>query len=180
MKIKLLLLFTIIFFSSCKEEMTKDTVKSQFSLMGKIANTKTTISTISIWEDSAWYTAGDRKQLVKAQAEIISGIDVSKIEVEDVDNDKVVLILPDPKFISYKITDVNFLDKDIGFFRDDTEEAGQAAKIEKFAENKLLEKVDDISGDILSSTHKNSIKLIESFVKQLGFKTVIFKNKEVK
>ncbi len=124
-------------------------------------------------DDQTWYKLGDRKVLFSCEAKVKAGIDLSKLNEDDVvfDGDKVTVYLPpaqliylnmDPEKIKEEFSDVSW--SRMNFSTQEKDEI--LVQGQKNIEEHIME------SDIMSDAEKNARTLLVSWLKQAGFNDV--------
>lgn len=173
----LLLLGAILNLISCsnKEELPTPDVH-EIRKIGVLSTTEYTIGKIIKLDDKAeeWYKYGDRKILIHCRAKIKAGIDLDKIEKEDivVEGDQIEITLPEVEIVSFEMDPkhVRTEVENITGFRDRfTQE--EKNKILKQGEKAILKDIEKTG--IYKDAQKNTAAFLEDFFKEQGYKEVI-------
>ncbi|MES2588945.1 MAG: DUF4230 domain-containing protein [Bacteroidota bacterium] len=169
-------LFLLLFFISCSKSEDKETQVAVFELrnIGLLSTSEYTIGKIiELKDDSEWYKFGDRNILISCKAKVKAGIDLVKIQKEDieVDGKKVTIHLPYPTLISFDM-DPNLIKTEMedinGFRKSFTQE--EKNHILALGEKSIKENL--LKTSILSHAKQNAELFIENFYKELGFKEI--------
>ena len=149
--------------------------------IGELSTTEYTIGKIIKLNDEAseWYKYGDRKLLISCQAKVKAGIDLSKINEQDIliDGKSIEITLPlasitsfsmDPQSIRTEMESVNG-------FRDKFTQTEKNAFL-KQGEATILKDLKNTG--IIKDANNNAKAFVIDFYKNLGFEKVTVKSKQ--
>lgn len=148
--------------------------------LGTLATTEYTFGKIVQLNDNKdWYRLGDRKILLSVKAKVKAGVDLTKMENQDiieVDEKTVKLVLPAPEIVSFDMNpnDIRTEMTDINGFRFEFSQ-DEKVKILQLGEKSIREEMTD--SNILSEAKKNARVFLTDFYKDLGYENVIIEFK---
>ena len=161
---------------SCSKDAENETKIDVFEIrnVGLLSTSEYTIGeVIELKDDSEWYKFGDRNILISCKAKIKAGIDLAKIEANDIviKRNSLTITLPFPTIISFDM-DPNLIKTEMedinGFRKSFTQE--EKNQILALGEKSIKEKILETS--ILSSAKQNAEIFIQNFYKELGYKEI--------
>lgn len=167
-----LLLITLLYSCSKKDPQLSHVMALQ--QMNDLATVEYIVTKIIKANDNkTWYKMGDRKILMSCKATITAGIDLSKLNKEDVhiDGKNIELILPHSKLISLNIKpeDITTEYEAIDVLRQSfTSEERNALAIQ--AENQVRQSVESLG--VLQTAETNAALFINHFLVKLGYEKI--------
>lgn len=172
--VSLLLLFIFI---SCGQKSIPEQKKEILSLkeMNELATAEYTITKVVKANDNkTWFKMGDRKILLSCSGSIKAGIDMSSLKEENITikNKEIILAINPAKIISLNIPPENITMEyeKVGFWRDKFTYAEQNELMVQ-AESQIRSVADSIG--IIQSAESNAKLFISSFLKRLGYSSVV-------
>lgn len=148
-------------------------IEEQIKNLQEFGTSEYVLSKIIIAEDNQWYTIGDRKVIITMKASVVAGIDFSKIEIENVNNNSISLKLPKPKII---LLDIKPEDIEYNFFDISSTRSAFTNKelndIQILGEKSIKGKIEDLK--ILDEANKNANLFLNKWLKSIGFKKINF------
>jgi hypothetical protein len=146
--------------------------------IGILSTTEYTIGKVIKLDDKSnkWYKYGDRKILIRCKATVKAGIDLRKLNQDDIKikNDKIEIHLPPVEIVSFEMDPkyVRTAVENITGFRD---RFSNAEKIEilKQGEEAIKKEIENTS--IYDNAQQNATLFLTDFYKQMGYKDVIIK-----
>jgi hypothetical protein len=158
--------------SSTRTVATRDTVILGVQGMSQLATAKYTIQTIVEVEDRGFFGPLTKDRiLLRANADVLAGIDLSRIKAEHIqtDGDSVSITLPAPALVSKDIT-YQVYDRQRGWFAATNKDLQSAAEEQARADilTTACEK------GILKEAQTNAEATLRMFLVNLGFKQVNF------
>lgn len=134
-------------------------------------------------DNKTWYKIGDRKILMSCKASLIAGIDLSKINEQNIkiNGKNITIILPRAKllFINIKPEDIKTEYEDVSFLRTPFTNAERDA-LGAQGEEQIKNSIDSIG--ILQAAEINTTLIITNFLNKLGYTTtnIRYDNKPTK
>lgn len=124
-------------------------------------------------DDKTWYKAGDRKILMSCKAQLVAGIDLSKLSEEDfsIDGENITITLPRAQllYINIKPEDIKTVYEDVSLFRTKfTSQEKNELAIQ--AENQIKESVPSLG--VLVTAETNASLFVDNFLENLGYKNI--------
>lgn len=178
---KFLIIFTCLSLLSCKEDkQLPEKELHQIQELGTLSTTEYTFGKIvQLNDDKDWYRLGDRKILISVKAKVKAGIDLTKMDEQDiveVDEKTVKLILPAPEIVSFDMNpnDIKTEMTDINGFRFEFSQ-DEKVKILQLGEESIREEM--MESNILSDAKKNARVFLSDFYKDLGYEKVMIEFK---
>ncbi len=176
-----LILFTFLLFTlvNCTNKKEDHFVKEKASYssvkeIGELSTVEYTLGKVLKIDDKAeWYKFGDRKILIKVNATVKAGINLNKLNTEDliIEENSIQIRLPEPELFTFTIPSdqVQTVVNDINGLR---HEFSQTDKISilQLGEKKIREEVKQT--DILNDAEKNAINWFTAYYKNMGYKSV--------
>lgn len=167
------LLFSLILSSCSQEELSKSKVQSRLKNLQELGTVEYTLRKVLAVDDTQWYSVGDRKVVISMKANMKAGVDFSKLNIQEFDNDtksiklqlppaKVNLLDIQPEEIKYELVKVSMLRGDFS-----NEELNQ---IQVLGEKDIRSKIDELG--ILKEAEKNADTFIKSWLKMMGFENI--------
>lgn len=173
MKTNTIILMLLLLISGCNSSINKEEIEEQMKSLQEFGTSEYVLSKIIIAEDDQWYTIGDRKVIITMKASIIAGIDFSKIEIENMNNNEITLKLPKSKII---LLDIKPEDIEYNFFKVSLTRSDFTNKelndIQILGEKSIKGKIDDLK--ILNEADKNANLFLTNWLKSIGFKKINF------
>lgn len=173
MKINSIILLFFFALISCNPSINKMDIEEQIKNLQEFGTSEYVLSKIIIAEDNQWYTIGDRKVIITMKASVVAGIDFSKIEIENVNNNSISLKLPKPKII---LLDIKPEDIEYNFFDISSTRSAFTNKelndIQILGEKSIKGKIEDLK--ILDEANKNANLFLNKWLKSIGFKKINF------
>lgn len=174
---KILIIATVLFFFSCSEK-TQSPVQKVHDIkeLGTLATTEYTYGKIlQLNDNKEWYKIGDRKILISVRAKVKAGVDLTKMNEQDVvekDDQTIQLTLPAPEIVSFDMNpnDIRTEMQDINGFRANFSQ-DEKVKILQLGETSIREELKE--SNILSDARKNARVFLTDFYKDMGYETVI-------
>ncbi len=124
-------------------------------------------------DDKTWYKVGDRKILMSCKASLIAGIDLSKINEDNITirQKEITMLLPRANLLSINIKpeDIKTEYQDISPFRSPFTNAERDALAAQ-GEVQIKNSVDSLG--ILQAAEVNATLIISNFLKKLGYETI--------
>lgn len=124
-------------------------------------------------DNKTWYKLGDRKILMTCKASLVAGIDLSKLTANDVfiDGENITITLPHASllYINIKPEDIKTAYEDVGIWRTNfssQEKNNLAAQGEK----QIRQSVSSLG--ILITAETNAALFVDTFLKNLGYKSI--------
>lgn len=173
MKINSIIIFFFFIIIGCKPSINKVDIEEQMKSLQEFGTSEYVLSKIIIAEDDQWYTIGDRKVIITMKASVIAGIDFSKIEIKNINNNSISLKLPKSKII---LLDIKPEDIEYNFFKisltrsEFTNE--ELNDIQILGEKSIKGKIEDLK--ILDEADKNANLFLTSWLKTIGFEKINF------
>ena len=171
-------LICITFIISCGKKQQPDVSKMILSLKetGELVTAEYTLSkVIRAADDQTWYKVGDRKILIRCEANLKAGVNLQNITKDNFirSNDSIInVVLPHAQFFSLSIPPdkIQVAYQDIGAFRDPftaTEREGLVAQAEPQIKSLVA------SLGILATAENNASVFVQHLFQQAGFTEVI-------
>lgn len=180
---KILIIFGCLILSACgrqKKDELPQTEIHHIQSLGTLATTEYTFGKIIQLNDNKdWYKLGDRKILISTKAKVKAGVDLTKMEDNDVlvkDDKTIHLTLPAPEIVSFdmnpndirtEMTDVNGLRLEFS--------QEEKIKVLQLGEKRIREEM--MESNILSDAKKNARIFLTDFYKDLGYENVVIEFK---
>jgi hypothetical protein len=121
-----------------------------------------------------WYKPGERKILITCQASVKAGIDLSKLQKDDINisGKSITITLPAPKILTVNMPPENIkvAYSEVGFFRSDFTNAERDALMAQ-AEKQIWNAGEALG--ILQQAKLNTETFMNNFLLQLGFEKVL-------
>ncbi|GAO41080.1 DUF4230 domain-containing protein [Flavihumibacter petaseus] len=170
----LLLLVMVTGLISCRQEEPPLQKVLEVRNLSDLATTEYHITKIvKASDDKTWYKLGDRKILMSVEAVLKAGIDLSKLQPEDViiDGKNITLNLPAPKLISLNLppSGIKVEYQEIGALRDPFDNAARDALLAQ-AEKQIRR--DIAATGIFTETENNTRTLITGFLQHAGYNNI--------
>jgi len=167
----------ILFISLCcnKKEIAEQKqlvpVIKQLSELATVEYVVTKI--IKANDNNTWYKVGDRKILMSCRATLTAGIDLSKIDEENIkiSNKNITMVLPRAKLLSINIKpeDIKTEYEEVSIFRTPFTNAERDVLAAQ-GEKQIKGSADSLG--ILQSAEINASLIISNFLKRSGYQTV--------
>lgn len=166
-----------VFFISCKNSETEALSKAdvlEIKEIGMLSTSEYRIAKVlRLEDDTEWYKIGERKIIIRCEAKVKAGIDLTKIKETDifVNGKSMTIKLPPVEIVSFNIDPNNI-----------TTEAEQAAgmrtkftqaekqKVLQLGEQAIKDKLNETS--ILKDAEENALKFVSKFYEAAGFEEV--------
>ena len=176
-----LLIFTLVSLSlfSCEETQEQEALKPdvyEIKNIGTLSTTEYTIGKVIQLNDSSkvWYKPGNRKILIRCEAKVKAGIDLTKLSKRDITviGNTITIKLPKSEITSFTI-DPNRIQTEMEsatLFRD---KFTQKEKHNFMEQGELSIREDLRSRGIFKDAEKNARRFLTEFYEQMGFEKVI-------
>ncbi len=170
-----LLFLSIILFSCNQKE--KEAQKKLVPLIKELSDLATVeyivTKIIKANDNKTWFKMGNRKILMSCMASLTAGIDLSKIEEENIKihNKEITMSLPGAKllFINIKPEDIKTEYEDVSTFRSPFTSAEKDALAAQ-GEAQIKNSTDSLG--ILQAAEVNASLVLSNFLKKLGYVTI--------
>lgn len=180
----ILLVFACFVFSACEESRSEALEKVdvlEIKKVGQLSTSEYTIAKVlKLSDDTEWYKFGDRKLIIRCEAKVKAGVDLSKVEETDImiDGTSIEITLPKVEIISFNINpyDITTEAEQAGGLRQKFTQA-EKQKVMQLGEQAIKEKLGETK--ILEDAQSNAEKFVENFYKSAGFEKVIVNFKKI-
>ncbi len=175
--IYLLFILFILFISSSCNQKEKAVQKQLIPIIKQLSDLATVeyvvTKIIKANDDKTWYKIGDRKILMSCKASLIAGIDLSKINEENIQvhRGEITMILPQAKllYINIRPEDIKTEYEDVSFFRTPYNNAERDALAAQ-GESQIKNSADSLG--ILQAAEVNASLVISNFLKKAGYENI--------
>ena len=176
--IYILVLFSFFTFScNTKKELPKESqIIASVQNLQQLATVEYTISKVIKANDNKnWYTIGDRKILFTSNAKIKAGIDLSKLQTENItiNGNSISIKLPEPEIISINIPpdEIKEAYSEVGVFRSDYSSEEKQQLLQQ-AETQIKKAAYDPQLGILNQAKLSTQTYLNNLLTSLGFEQV--------
>jgi len=170
------ILFILFITLSCnqKEKVKQTQLVPLLKQMSDLATVEYVITKIiKASDDPPWYKVGNRKILMSCKASMIAGIDLSKINEENITTSgkEITMVLPKANLLSINIKpeDIKTEYEDVSIFRTAFTNAERDALS---AQGELQIKNSADSLGILQAAEVNATLVLSNFLRKLGYETI--------
>ena len=168
----------LLFFTACKSKEKQPDLPSTILAIqqtGKLATAEYTLTKIiRASDDQTWYKIGDRKILISCEAHLKAGVDLQRIDKNnvDVEDDSIITItLPHAELFSIDIppNKIQVAYQDVGVLRDPFSTAEREQLLVQ-AERQIRSLATSLG--ILQTAETNAVIYMQHFLQQAGYKQV--------
>jgi len=172
--IYILLILFITLSCNQKEKVKQTQLVPLLKQMSDLATVEYVITKIiKASDDPPWYKVGNRKILMSCKASMIAGIDLSKINEENItiSGKEITMVLPKANLLSINIKpeDIKTEYEDVSVFRTAFTNAERDALS---AQGELQIKNSADSLGILQAAEVNATLIISNFLKRMGYENI--------
>jgi hypothetical protein len=149
------------------------TLKSSLANLSNLGTVEYSLSKIISASDDQWYSVGSRKALMSCKANVIAGVDFSKIQISALSQKEksVNITMPPAQVIVLDIPPAGFniISVEEGMFRAKFT-AQELNHTQQLAQKDIEQKIAKLK--ILDDAKANATRFLHSWLKSMGFKVI--------